>query len=122
MEGGAPTSQFWKKGLCTEAQPSPTPPLPRPGEPYHTPHSFLPQDLQRQAGESAPQSPTAGPGPVRAPLASGHPNSAWNLAPLLVGTKSLSGAPALEPGRQSPVSYHLPTLAAKSRPCLGDAE
>ena len=26
MEGGAPTSQFWKKGLCTEARPSPTSP------------------------------------------------------------------------------------------------
>lgn len=101
MEGGAPTSQFWKKGLCTEARPSATPrpthpprPPPQPGEPYHTPHSFLPQDLQRQAGESGHhRAPTASLGPVGTPLARGHPNSAWNLAPLLVGTKLMAEPP-----------------------------
>ena len=91
---------------CAHGRNPPT--RPHPGDPYPTP---------------AP-SPAASPGARQ-----GHP---WQGAiPAAAGTWLLPTwavrvterwIPHPGPGRKSPVSCHLPTLAARSRPSLGDAE
>lgn len=106
--------------LCTQAQLPHTPTIQAsPTPPAHPPQ---PQNLQRQAEKPGRPSPRSQPVAHR-----GSPWQAlaWLLSPGCCPRVQLelrSEFLGLEPGRQSPGSCHLRTLAARSQPSLGDAE